>query len=97
MGPRKTLYADMKLRKPLAVARIFQGTKTHAIAAQMSCPRRMLIYEGKRAARSLAAERLLALMLTPKAAREKASAAKNWHARFGQLAISVAGFQSREP
>lgn len=67
----------MKFRKPLAVARIFQGTMTQAIRAQMSWPRRMLMYEGNSAARSLAADRLFAEMLTPNAAREKAKAAKN--------------------
>ena len=68
-----------------------------AMRAQMSWPRRMLMYEGNSAARSLAADRLFAEMLTPNAAREKAKAAKNWHARFGQLARRVAGFQSSEP
>ena len=67
----------MKFKKPLAVARIFQGTMIQAMRAQMSWPRRMLMYEGKSAARSLAADRLLAEMLTPNAAREKAKAAKN--------------------
>ncbi len=97
MGPKNTLYADMKFRKPLAVAKIFQGTMTQAISAQMSWPRRISMYEGNSAARSLAAERLFAEILTPSAAREKAAAAKNWQARLGQLAMRVAGFQSREP
>lgn len=73
------------------------GTITHATSAQSSCPRRILIYEGNSAAKSFAADRLLAEMLTPSAAREKANAAKNRHARFGQLAMRFAGFQSREP
>ena len=87
----------MKFKNPLADARMRHGTITHATSAQINCPRRILIYDGNSAARSFAAERLLAEILTPRAAREKAKAAKNRQERLGQWAIRVAGFQSREP
>ena len=72
----------MKLRKEPAEARIFQGTRAQDRTAQRSWPRRMLTKRGKSAVRSFAAESELAEMLTPRAARAKAKAAKKRQARF---------------
>lgn len=49
MGAMKTAYADMKLRKVLALERMIQGTIAHPPTniAKMT-PRRMLKYLGKR-------------------------------------------------
>jgi hypothetical protein len=84
-GPRNTVYPFMKFRNPVALARISHGAKAHPpMIAQMTCPRRILIYFGMRAAISFPAERELAEMLVPSVARTKAKDAKNAAARLSQ-------------
>lgn len=84
IGPRKIAYADIKERKLVADARIFQGTRHHDNKAHRICPRRILIYRGANAVKSLAAEIELAEMFTPREASAKEAAPKKRHARLGQ-------------
>lgn len=91
IGPRKTAYADMKVRKLPADSRIFHGTRHQDKRAQRSWPRRMLIYCGASAVKSFAAEREFAEMLTPSEARAKEKAPKNLQARLGQWLIRTVG------
>lgn len=45
MGLRMIVYPDMKDKKPVALARIFQGQIAQPpMMAQRICPRRMLMY-----------------------------------------------------
>lgn len=97
MGPRKIAYADIKLRKEPALARIFHGTSAQQMMAVSSWPRRMLTKRGINAIRSLAADSELAEILTPKAARAKEKAAKNRAARLSQWATRAMGSHSTTP
>lgn len=57
IGPRKMVYPPRKAMNLAADARIFHGTKAQLpITAAISWPRRMLMYLGQKAMRSLAAE-----------------------------------------
>lgn len=68
----------MKLMRDSAETRMFHGVIAHAPRiAQMYCPRRMLIYLGRRAERSVATEMELAEMFTPIEAIKNAAAQKN--------------------
>jgi hypothetical protein len=68
----------MKSMREPALTRIFQGVIAQApIIAHMNWPRRMLMYFGRRAERSVATEIEFADMLTPMEAIRKASAQKN--------------------
>jgi len=68
----------------------FQGHMTIPTAAAIYPPRRILIYLGINADKSLPAETEFAAMLTPSCARAKARAIKNTPHRVAEL-----GFPSR--
>lgn len=66
MGPRKMVYPLRKARNFAADAKIFQGTNAQLPrTAARIWPRRMLMYLGQKAMRSLAAEMEFAEMLIP--------------------------------
>lgn len=65
---------------------MIQGHVTTPRMAQMYCPRRTLMYEGRRIARSLPTAVELEEMLVAMTARAQQTAEKNWAARDDQRA-----------
>jgi hypothetical protein len=89
-GPRKMLYAFMKLRKPSADARMSHGQSAQPpTSAQSTCPRRMSTKRGKRTAMSFPAESELAETFVPSVASANASAAKKDAARLSHRCVRL--------
>lgn len=63
----------------------------------MTCPRRMLMYRGKRTVMSFAAESEFAEMFVPSVVSAQTKDAKNAAARLSQWSMSWSGSQSMLP
>jgi hypothetical protein len=93
-GPRNTVYPLMKDKNLGAEASISQGHKTHPPRiAQITWPRRMLMYDGNKTVISFAALKLFAEMFAPRVASMKEKEAKNAAARLSHISTRRGGSQ----
>lgn len=98
IGPKNTVYPPMNDKNFGADAKISQGHRAHPpIIAQITCPRRMLMYCGRRAVMSFAALKLLAEIFAPNVAIINAKEAKNEAARLSHLSMRCRGSQRISP
>lgn len=80
-GPWKIEYPLRKLKKPLAVATMRQGTIENASIRHKNWPRMMLMYFGRRQVTSAANGVMLQAMEVPSVAKAKTAEAKKMPAR----------------